>query len=106
MDVQIRQDNTEIVLNGIKDAIEKSLETSGILVSNAAKKECPVDTGRLRNSITHQKSGDKSVDIGTNEKYGKFVELGTSKMRAQAFLRPAAENCQAKIATIFKNNLK
>ena len=37
----------------------------------------PVDTGRLRNSISHAVSGD-DVYIGTNvQPYAIFVELGT-----------------------------
>lgn len=46
------------------------------------------DTGRLRASISHEV--DKSAQVarvGTNVIYGKFLELGSSKMAARPFLR-------------------
>lgn len=104
MSVRIAQDNTQQVLSGIKSALDKALEESGLYVENAAKQMCPVDTGRLRNSITHQKSGEMSEQIGTNVEYGKYVELGTSKMGAKAYLKPAAQNSESAINNIFKSN--
>ena len=45
-----------------------------------AKRLCPVDTGLLRNSITHAvDTEEKSVIIGTNVEYAAYVELGTGK---------------------------
>lgn len=56
---------------------------------------CPVDTGALRDSITHEvgdvsgvltlrlSAGDERID------YAKYVELGTRHQQAQPFLRPA-----------------
>lgn len=51
-----------------------------ILVENEAKKNCPVDKGQLRNSITHEI--DKTASgiegsIGTNVEYAPYVEYGT-----------------------------
>lgn len=64
----------------------------GVLVSNAAKVLCPVDTGRLRASIgvsqTFTARGSVTV-VGTNVEYGGFIEYGTSRQRAQPYLRPA-----------------
>ena len=41
---------------------------------------CPVDTGRLRNSITYEVSEDgKSVIVGTNVKYATYVEFDDRK---------------------------
>lgn len=64
-------------------------------VERTAKRLCPVDTGRLRSSITHsepERRGDVvAVRIGTNVEYARFVELGTSRARAQPYLRPALD---------------
>lgn len=52
-----------------------------------------IRTGRLRNSISwavDENTGD--VYIGSNVEYAPYVELGTSKMAARPFLKPAAEN--------------
>lgn len=69
-----------------------------------AKAKCPVDTGRLRDSIRiFPKSvpGGRGVSIGTSEghlgsdvHYAFFVEYGTSKMAAHPFLRPALDEEQ------------
>lgn len=104
MNTRIENNNTPQVLSAIEKALNKSLEESGLLVETAAKLLCPVDTGRLRNSITHQKAGERSEQIGTNVPYGKYVELGTSKMGAQAFLKPSLQNASSDIRNIFKRN--
>ena len=49
-------------------------------IENEAKRRVPVDTGLLRNSITHEvyERGDEIVGvIGTNFDYAPYVEYGT-----------------------------
>lgn len=63
-----------------------------IMIEAAAKAVCPVDTGRLRSSITHEVSvrGDEVIGrIGTNVNYAPYIELGTRFMAARSFLRSA-----------------
>ena len=44
------------------------------------EKAAPVDTGNLRNSITHEVVEDENaVYIGTNNEYAAYVCLGTGK---------------------------
>ena len=84
-------DNSEEVSQGIKSAINVALEKIGLFAEGYAQMKCPVDTGNLRASITHEvDTGGKAVYIGTNVEYAPYVELGTSKQKAQPFLRPAA----------------
>ena len=45
-------------------------------------------TGTLSRSITHEVTAT-TARVGTNLKYGKPLETGTSKMAARPFLRPA-----------------
>lgn len=89
---EVEKDNTKEVSRAIERAILVALEEIGLLCEGYAKKQCPVDTGRLRNSITHRvfNGGEKYVIVGTNVEYGKYVELGTSRQKAQPYLRPAA----------------
>ena len=47
-----------------------------LLVENEAKRKCPVDTGQLRQSITHNVE-DNVGTIGTNVEYAPYVEYGT-----------------------------
>lgn len=82
-------DHSDEVEAALETAIAKGLEEVGLTAEGYAKKLCPVDTGRLRNSITHAVDGDTAY-IGTNVEYAPYVEMGTSRTRAQPFLKPAA----------------
>lgn len=82
-------DNSEEVKSAMEKAIARGLEEIGLTAEAYAKLKCPVDTGRLRNSISHDVR-DKEVYIGTNVEYAPYVEMGTSRTRAQPFLKPAA----------------
>lgn len=71
---------------------EADLYRLGIKTQNAARRLCPVDTGRLRASIQAVRGKDAKgpyVDVGTNVEYAIPVEFGTDRMAAQPFLRPA-----------------
>lgn len=82
------------LLEGEQGDVAKDLTRRAIKVEGAAKRLCPVDTGRLRSSITwelaHDDQGLLAV-VGTDVTYGIFVELGTVNAPAQPFLRPAIE---------------
>ena len=90
----------------IKSKTARALEVIGGTAEGYAKQLCPVDTGNLRNSITHQMRGENTVAVGTNVHYAPYVELGTSKMRAQPYLRPAVENHRAEYEAIANQELK
>lgn len=47
-----------------------------------------IDTGRLRNSISHTVDGEAAY-IGTNVKYAPYLELGTKKITAHHYLKRA-----------------
>jgi HK97 gp10 family phage protein len=51
---------------------------------------CPVDTGRLRQSIyTQYNAGNFKAEVGTNVEYSESVEFGTTRQRPQPFMFPA-----------------
>jgi len=72
---------TEELGNAVRDLV--------LLVEAEAKKLCPVDTGKLRASITPVIESWAAGYIGTNTEYAPYVEFGTRKMAAQPFLEPA-----------------
>lgn len=86
-------------------AIRRALEICGGKAESYAKQLCPVDTGRLRNSITHAADGDYAEIVGTNVEYAPYVELGTRKTRAKPFIKPAAENHVEEYKSIIVNEL-
>ena len=68
------------VLNEFHDAVLRALERCGEQAEGYAKDLAPVDTGNLRNSISHKvDDGEPAVYIGTNTEYAAYVELGTGK---------------------------
>lgn len=80
--------------------IEQALINSALIVERDAKINAPVDTGRLRQSITHKEdfgSENPAVEVGTNVEYAKHVEFGTSRQSAKPFLFPAYNNNKNKI---------
>lgn len=104
--VSVERDNTGQVIDGIDSAIGAALEEIGLLAENYAARKCPVDTGNLRGSITYEvDAGDNAVYIGTNVEYAPYVELGTSRQKAQPFLRPAASEHGAQYRQVLKKAL-
>ena len=92
-------------------ARDKALEIIGGKAESYAKKLCPVDTGRLRNSITHQQFDDNTEVIGTNVEYAPFVELGHHTtggnfVSGKPFLRPAAEGHSSEYKNIIDSIMK
>jgi len=98
------------MLPQVKDEVEQALINSALMVERDAKINAPVDTGRLRASITHVTSdfGTKNpaVDIGTNTDYAAAVEFGTSKQSAKPFLFPAFNSNKQKILKELAKALK
>ena len=107
--------------------ISKALNKACLVVENEAKRLCPVDTGDLRNSITHEVDDGVGI-VGTNKEYAPYVEYGTglfaegggrqdvpwnyqddkgvwhstSGQKPQPYLRPALEENREKINRLFK----
>lgn len=98
-------DHTAEVKAAMDKAIDKALEMCGLKAEGYAKMICPVDTGRLRNSITHTPGEEQSEYIGTNVEYAHYVEMGTSRTKAQPYLRPAVQDHTDVYARMFKQCL-
>lgn len=56
--------------------MQEPLQQACAMVEATAKKNCPVDTGELRNSIDFVVVGDAGY-VGTNKEYAPYVEYGT-----------------------------
>jgi HK97 gp10 family phage protein len=86
------------------DELKVATTQSAIYVERQAKHLCPVRTGRLRASITHEilSEGKKHMSkVGTDVHYAPHVEFGTVKASAQPYLVPALLESIATIKQFF-----
>ena len=119
------------VLNEFHDAVLRALERCGEQAEGYAKDLAPVDTGNLRNSISHKvDDGEPAVYIGSNTSYAPYVELATGIYteggrptpwvyqdengnwhwtrgnKAQPFLKPAVADHAKEYQSIIKTELE
>ena len=124
-------DNSPLVKRAFEEACLRALERCGMHGEGYAKDLAPVDTGNLRNSISHKvDSKEPAVYIGTNSEYGAYIELGTgehypggrqtpwvykdargrwhrtSGQKAQPYLKPAVANHKQTYRNIIEDELK
>ncbi len=123
-------DHREEIKGAVSAATERALERCGLQAEGYAKDLVPVDTGNLRNSISH-KTDDNTAYVGTNNNYAAYVELGTGKyaesggrptpwvyqdskgkwhhthgQRAQPYLKPAIADHKQTYQNIIKDELE
>lgn len=77
MEVKVT-DNSQIFKSAKDEAVKRALDAIGKTAERHAKENCPVDTGRLRNSITYATSQYSGVGIYT-DKNGNSYSDGTAK---------------------------
>lgn len=124
-------DNSGLTQEAAVAACLLALEKCGLAAEGYAKLLCHVDTGNLRNSITHQiQASELACYIGTNSEYGAYVELGTGKyypggrqtpwvyqdaqgnwhlthgQRAQPYLKPAVADYVAQYKGIIESEMR
>lgn len=77
MNIEIT-DNSGLAVEELQSACVLALEKCGLVGEGYAKQLCPVDTGNLRNSITHVVDiSELLCRIGSNSEYAPYAELGT-----------------------------
>lgn len=73
--MRIENDHTAEAIAEMKDKALIALKSIGETAEGYAKDNCPVDTGRLKNSISFKvASNELAVYIGTNVEYAPYVE--------------------------------
>nr|DAZ68155.1 MAG TPA: putative tail component [Caudoviricetes sp.] len=84
--------NTATVEKDVSKLVKDTLYN----IERDAKKKCPVDTGRLRGSITTNIISTYSGEVGTNVEYAEYVEYGTRYQSAQPYFEPAVDENEDK----------
>lgn len=77
------------LLKSVSGPVGRMLARYAALVETAAKARCPVDTGRLRSSITWRMELDGEglvAIVGTSVEYAIYVHEGTRYMAGRPFL--------------------
>lgn len=87
MEIDVRCEGLEELLNRLQrmgqntePVLERALERGAKRLQASIKPIVPVDEGTLKNSISVEKAGRLTYQIGTNEKYAIYVEYGTGKL--------------------------
>ena len=74
-----------------RDSIN-AVYASALKIQSEARRKAPVDTGRLRSSISIRfLRGGLAAEVVAHVHYAKFQEFGTRFMKARPFLVPAYE---------------
>lgn len=100
-----------------KKAMRMAAKEGAKIVAADAKAKVPRDTGALRQSIRVRAIKRSRVKVGSrvvtgegffkgDTYYGGFVEYGTHKMKAQPFLRPAADENRERVIREFGKFLR
>lgn len=76
------------LVNTIQGATDEAVSDFADVVVDHMKKITPVDTGKLKGSISKKANGDGWTIGPRNVKYADYVENGTSNMRAQPYVAP------------------
>lgn len=98
-------DNSAKVLAELAARKRIALLAIGAAAEGHAKALTPVDTGRLRNSISHAADSEAAY-IGTNVEYAPYVEYGTVHNKAHHMLKKAATDHGDEYKRIAKTILK
>ena len=75
----------------IDDWIAERMPAFAESIAQDVKERAPVKTGKLRDSIQFE-TKDTTATIFSDVEYALYVEVGTSKMKAQPYFRPALNN--------------
>ena len=72
------------------DDVKKVVKHNTAELQERAQRNCPVDTGNLKDSIGIDIIDDGMTgEVEPTADYGPYVEYGTRKMSAQPYVRPA-----------------
>lgn len=109
-DIYIAEDHVDEFLADFPRRIEASLTAIGIQASNYAADKSPVDTGRLRDSMTYEfisrDANNMSIKVGSAVEYAIYQELGTRHFEGHHMIRNAAADHLAEYKRMLVTFLK
>ena len=79
------------VSENLKAKVHNKISAIGVEMVAYAQSICPVRSGYLRSTIFFIVKVTLEFEFGATAEYAIFVEMGTYRMAAQPFIRPAVE---------------
>lgn len=89
--IVVKYNNLPKIAAKLPEAVSEIVRKAAFDVEAHAKTIVPVDTGTLKNSINTEFPSQSKAIIAPHTEYAIYVEFGTRRMRAQPYMRPAAE---------------
>lgn len=89
-----RRLSPKLTADAMAAAVEVELRKGAFMIEGRAKRSAPVDTGRLRASITTQPDSqgrEIGYKVGTDVEYAPLVEFGTGRRGAASALTITAQ---------------
>jgi len=109
MNVTVRTTITDNRIPGIiarfPGAVSKVVAKTAFDIEATAKARVPVKSGTLQRSIAAEVE-QFSATIAPHTEYDAYVELGTYKMAAQPYMRPAADMHEPKFVAAIDEIVK
>lgn len=98
---EVQKKSEQIVRDMRGGPFTQAMKKATLLVTRAAKRNAPVDTGRLRSSITpeiRRMTREVQGVVGSNVKYAPYQEFGTRRgLAGKRYLQRALEENAEKI---------
>ena len=110
MQISVKVDDAEVRRNlaklsgNVKKAMEAGLKDLVTEVARSAIQGSPVLTGNNRRSIRYEAKGLTGSVFGTSG-YSGFLELGTARMSAQPYFKPALDRHLPTLGNLIKGHL-
>ncbi len=89
--IVVRYNNLPRIAERLPEVVSAIVRKAAYDVEAHAKSVVPVDTGKLKNSITVEFPNQTKAIIAPHTEYAAYVEFGTHRQRAKPYMRPAAE---------------
>ena len=88
------------------DAVNQDLRDISLELESEIKTRTPVDTGRLRASMTARQTGRLEHEVATNIVYAPFIEFGTSRISPRAMMRKGASEIERRGVSQFRRSAR
>lgn len=90
----------------IQEGAEKGHEKAMMMAESNAKRLAAVDSGKMRKNIERVDGEDGEKYLVSKAEYSEHVEYGTSKQKAQPFMRPTATMLREEAPDIIAKEIK